>query len=43
MGCGFGTPENLINAIRIINDGDTYFDQAVPRRHTKAAAPPVGD
>ena len=36
-----GTPENLINAIRIINDGGTYFDPAVPRhRSTAAAAPP---
>ena len=36
-----GAPENLINAIRIINDGDTYFDPAVQRhRSTAAAAPP---
>jgi DNA-binding NarL/FixJ family response regulator len=36
-----GAPENLINAIRIINDGGTYFDPAVPRhRSTATAAPP---
>ena len=28
--------ENLINAIRIVNDGGTYFDSAVPRRRFAA-------
>jgi DNA-binding NarL/FixJ family response regulator len=31
-------PENLINAIRIVNDGGTYFDLAVPRRRSTAPA-----
>jgi DNA-binding NarL/FixJ family response regulator len=33
-------PENLINAIRTINDGGTYFDPAVPRHSAPAAAAP---
>ena len=33
-----GAPENLINAIRIVNEGGTYFDPAVPRRRSTAAA-----
>lgn len=36
-----GAPENLINAIRTVNDGGFYFDPAVSRRHsTPAAAAP---
>jgi DNA-binding NarL/FixJ family response regulator len=27
-------PETLINAIRTVHDGGTYFDSAVPRRHS---------
>ena len=34
-----GAPGNMINAIRIVNDGGTYFDPAVPRDHTHAASP----
>lgn len=30
--------EDLIKAIRIVNDGGTYFDLAIPRRHSTAAA-----
>jgi DNA-binding NarL/FixJ family response regulator len=30
-------PENLIKAIRIVNDGGTYFDLAVPRRRSTEA------
>jgi two-component system, NarL family, response regulator NreC len=37
-----GTPENLIKAIRIVNDGGTYFDPAVSRRHATAANPSPG-
>ena len=34
-------PENLIKAIRVVNDGGTFFDSAVPRRHsTPAPSPP---
>jgi len=35
-------PENVINPIRIVNDGGTYFDPTVSRDHsTAAAAPPT--
>jgi len=33
-------PENVINPIRIVNDGGTYFDPTVSRDHSTAAAPP---
>jgi DNA-binding NarL/FixJ family response regulator len=33
-----GTPENLVKAIRIVNEGGTYFDPAVSRHHTRATA-----
>ena len=37
-----GAPENVVNAIRIVRDGGTYFDPTVERRHaTAAAAPPA--
>ena len=32
-----GEPENVMNAIRIVSDGGTYFDPAVPRRPAPAA------
>jgi DNA-binding NarL/FixJ family response regulator len=33
-----GAPENVINAIRIVSKGGTYFDPAVPRRHQASVA-----
>jgi DNA-binding NarL/FixJ family response regulator len=33
-----GSPENVINAIRIVSKGGTYFDPAVPRRHQASVA-----
>ena len=33
-----GSPENLINAIRIVSKGGTYFDPDVPRRRQASAA-----
>jgi DNA-binding NarL/FixJ family response regulator len=37
-----GEPENVVNAIRIVNDGGTYFDPAVSSHHaTPAAASPM--
>ena len=35
-----GEPENLASAIRIVNDGNTYFDPAVPRRVAAVAHKP---
>jgi hypothetical protein len=35
MGCGFGTPENLINAIRIIND-ESEIKITCQRQHVTA-------
>ena len=35
-----GEPENLASAIRIVNDGNTYFDPAVPRRPAAVAHNP---
>ena len=32
-----GEPENLMNAIRIVSAGGTYFDPAIPRRPVRAA------
>ena len=36
-----GAPENVINAIRVVNNGGTYFDSTVPRRNSTAAATPL--
>jgi len=33
-----GAPENVINAIRIVSKGGTYFDPAVPRRRKASVA-----
>lgn len=33
-----GAPEHVINAIRIVSRGGTYFDPDVPRRHKASAA-----
>jgi two-component system, NarL family, response regulator NreC len=33
-----GAPENVINAIRIVSKGGTYFDPAVPRRQQASVA-----
>lgn len=33
-----GSPENVINAIRIVRKGGTYFDPDVPRRRQASAA-----
>lgn len=33
-----GAPGNLMDAIRIVNRGGTYFDPAIPRRQAAAAA-----
>ena len=33
-----GSPENVINAIRIVSNGGTYFDPDVPRRRQGSAA-----
>jgi two-component system response regulator NreC len=33
-----GAPENVINAIRIVSKGGSYFDPAVPRRHQASVA-----
>ena len=33
-----GEPEHVINAIRIVSKGGTYFDPDVPRRHHASAA-----
>ena len=36
-----GAPANVINAIRVVNDGGTYFDPTISRRtSTAVAAPP---
>lgn len=34
-----GAPENVFDAIRIVNDGGTYFDPEVPRYAAPAARP----